>query len=214
MEIDPELLLKGYAAGIFPMADSRDGEIHWYEALRRGIIESDKLYISRSLAKVIREHRFRITYNQAFRDVIDACAGRTDTWISHDLEKSYCKLHEAGFAHSIEAWEGESLVGGLYGVSLAGAFFGESMFHRMTDASKVALVYLVAHLKVRGFLLLDTQFVTPHLASLGAIEIAREDYLRRLKRALRSNVLFHDINRPSGEIVCDLTITDNRMVTP
>jgi leucyl/phenylalanyl-tRNA--protein transferase len=198
MEIDPELLLNAYAAGVFPMADSRDGEILWYEALKRGVIEFDKLRISRSLAKVIRSRRFFVTYNRAFDDVISACAEREETWISYDIETSYRRLHDLGFAHSIEVWEGDRLVGGLYGVALGGAFFGESMFHRVTDASKVALVYLVGHLEQRGFLLLDTQFITPHLVSLGAVEIEREEYHQRLTRALALDSRFHSAGEPAG----------------
>ncbi len=198
MEIDPEILLNAYAAGVFPMAESREGEILWYEALRRGVIELDKLRISRSLSKVIRDRQFDVTYNRAFPDVIAACAERDETWISRELESSYIRLHELGFAHSVEVWRDGSLAGGLYGVSLRGAFFGESMFHRVTDASKVALVYLVSHLRDRGFLLLDTQFVTPHLVSLGAVEIDREEYHRRLGRALRVDTTFHASDTPTG----------------
>lgn len=203
MELDPELLLQGYATGIFPMADSRDGEVHWYEALRRGVIDFDKLRISRSLAKAIRSRRFLVTYNRAFSEVISACAEREETWISHELEQSYLCLHDAGFAHSVETWENGLLVGGLYGVALGGAFFGESMFHRATDASKVALVYLVAHLRQRHFLLLDTQFTTPHLESLGATEIERDEYLLRLRSALRIRTTFYPKEGRAGEFAYD-----------
>lgn len=180
-----ELLLTAYRSGIFPMADSReDDEIYWVEPRHRAIIPLEDFRPHRSLAKTIRQDRFRVTCNADFGAVIDACAAprpdHPETWINHRIDASYRALHRAGYAHSIECWRGEELVGGLYGVGFDRAFCGESMFSRATDASKVALVWLVALLRMGGYRLLDCQFMTEHLATLGAIEISREAYLRRL----------------------------------
>lgn len=190
MTLDPDLLLRAYAMGIFPMADDRDDdEVFWVEPEHRAIIPLDGLRVSRSLRKTILADRFVVTADRAFARVVALCAqaapDRPATWISGEIEASYAALHAIGHAHSIECWNGDPgeggyLVGGLYGVTLGGAFFGESMVSRATDASKVALAYLVARLRVGGFALLDCQFMTPHLASLGAIEIDRESYRRRL----------------------------------
>ena len=188
--ISVRTLLAAYASGIFPMADSRhDDDIFWVEPRRRAILPLDGFTVSRSLAKRIRSARFAVTTDHAFARVVTACAespGREETWISPAIEASYAALHAAGHAHSIEVWRDGDLVGGLYGVSLGRAFFGESMFSLATDASKVALAYLVARLRVGGFVLLDCQFMTPHLASLGAVEIAQEEYLARLYPAVSS----------------------------
>ena len=185
LEITPELLLRAYSIGLFPMAEERDSpELHWVEPERRGIFPLDRLVISKSLAKAVRADRFEVTANGAFREVMEACAAREKTWINDEILRLYVALHERGCAHSVEARLDGELVGGLYGVSLGGAFFGESMFHRATDASKVALVHLVARMKLGRFRLLDTQFLTDHLASLGAIEISRGEYRRRLAAAL------------------------------
>ena len=185
MTLTPELLIAAYSHGVFPMASTRDGEIAWFEPQERGIIDLDGLYISRSLAKVVESGKYTITMNRDFPSVIKFCAIlRDETWISHEIERAYIGLHQLGYAHSVEAWEGETLAGGLYGVAFGGAFFGESMFHTRRDASKVALVYLVRHLKEQGFLLLDTQYVTPHLLSLGGRAISRDEYLVRLREAL------------------------------
>ena len=183
--IDPDLLLRAYAIGVFPMSDSRDAaDVFWVEPKRRAIIPLDRFHLSRSLRKAVRSGRFEVTRDRAFADVVRACAEREDTWINAGIEASYAELHRLGHAHSNEVWEDGALVGGLYGVTLGRAFFGESMFSSATDASKVALAWLVARLKVGGFALLDCQFMTEHLRSLGAVEIPQEDYLALLDSAL------------------------------
>lgn len=183
--LDPRLLLKGYAAGIFPMADSRDAaDIFWVEPRDRAIIPLDDFHLSRSLAKTLRRDVYTVTRDRAFQEVLRACADRDETWINPTIERAVVGLHAAGHAHSIECWKKGALVGGLYGVKLGGAFFGESMFSRARDASKVALAWLVARLKLGGFTLLDCQFMTEHLRSLGAIEVTRDDYQMLLSAAL------------------------------
>ncbi len=183
--LDPRLLLQGYAAGIFPMADSRDADdIFWVEPRRRAILPLNTFHCSRSLARRLRSGHFTVTRDQAFDAVVRACADRDETWINASIEQATRHLHSAGHAHSVECWHGGELVGGLYGVKLGGAFFGESMFSRMTDASKVALAWLVARLKIGNFSLLDCQFITDHLASLGAIEVSRATYVALLEVAL------------------------------
>jgi leucyl/phenylalanyl-tRNA--protein transferase len=184
-EITPDILLRAYAMGIFPMSDGReDAEIHWIDPRRRGVLPLDGFHLSRSLAKRIRSGRFRVTCDQAFDAVVEACAKRDETWISRRIQRLYQELHRLGFAHSIEVWAGEALVGGVYGVTLGAAFFGESMFSRETDASKVALAHAVHRLRAGGFRLFDTQFLTEHLASLGGMEIPRAEYHRQLAAAL------------------------------
>ncbi|MEO7814274.1 MAG: leucyl/phenylalanyl-tRNA--protein transferase [Sphingomicrobium sp.] len=183
--LDPRILLRGYAAGIFPMADSRDAEeIFWVEPRERAIIPLDQFRLSHSLAKRVRSGAFTVTRDTAFAEVIRACADRPETWINADIERATLGLHAAGQAHSIECWDNGELVGGLYGVRLGRAFFGESMFSRRTDASKVALAWLVARLRAGHFKLLDCQFMTDHLASLGAVTIGRDDYVALLSGAL------------------------------
>ena len=187
--LDPRLLLQGYATGIFPMADSRDAdELFWVEPRTRAIIPLDGFHLSRSLRRTLRSGQFMVTRDQDFAGVIAACADREETWINAEIEHAMVALHGSGHAHSIEVWEGEDpgaeLVGGLYGVKLGRAFFGESMFSRRTDASKVALAWLVARLRAGNFTLLDCQFMTEHLASLGAISISREIYVALLSAAL------------------------------
>ena len=183
--LDPRLLLRGYAAGIFPMADSRDAaDIFWVEPRNRAIIPLDGFHASHSLLRTLRQGRFRVTRDQAFAQVIHGCAQREETWINAEIERATLGLHAAGHAHSIECWQGEDLVGGLYGVRLGRAFFGESMYSRVRDASKVALAWLVARLRLGHFTLLDCQFMTPHLASLGAVRVARDDYVELLAAAL------------------------------
>lgn len=187
--LDPDLLLRAYSVGVFPMADSRDAqEIFWVEPKKRGIMPLDGFHLSHSLAKTIRSDRFTVTADTAFAEVVASCAEarpeRPDTWINPQIEAAYADLHARGHAHSVECWQDGELVGGLYGVKLGGAFFGESMFSRRRDASKVALAWLVARLKVGRFTLLDCQFITDHLASLGAIEISRDDYVALLDAAL------------------------------
>ena len=184
-----ELLLMAYRSGIFPMADSRDDdEIYWVEPRERAVIPLDGLQVSRSLAKAIRQDRFRVTCNADFAGVVAACAaprpGHPESWISGRIAASYRALHLAGHAHSLECWRDGEMVGGLYGVGFERAFCGESMFSRATDASKVALVWLVALLRHGGYRLLDCQFMTEHLASLGAVPIRRDDYLARLTDAV------------------------------
>lgn len=183
--LDPRLLLHGYATGIFPMADSRDAdELFWVEPRNRAIIPLDGFHLSRSLRRTLRSGRFAITHDRDFAAVIAACADREETWINAELERAMLALHGSGQAHSVEVWDKDRLVGGLYGVKLGRAFFGESMFSRRTDASKVALAWLVACLKVGNFTLLDCQFMTEHLASLGAVTIPRETYVALLAAAL------------------------------
>ena len=188
--IDPELLLNAYRCGIFPMAESREGEIHWYEPEVRAVFPLEGLKISRSLRQTIRKRIFEHRLNTSFETVIRRCAEREETWISEAIIKSYCELHRRGYAYSVESWHGGEIAGGLYGVALGGAFFGESMFSRMKDASKSALVALVQHLQQRQFVLLDAQFMTPHLKSLGAVEISQREYLSRLQTALRLDRAF------------------------
>jgi leucyl/phenylalanyl-tRNA--protein transferase len=187
--LTPEIVLHAYAQGIFPMAERRDDpELYWVSPEQRGVIPLESFHIPRRLARTVRSDRFRVTTDTVFADVLHACAApaiaRPNTWINGEIVRLYAALHKTGRAHSIECWREDTLVGGLYGVSLGGAFFGESMFSRERDASKVALVHLVARLKVGGYSLLDTQFLTRHLTQFGAIEITRLAYLARLHEAL------------------------------
>ncbi len=206
-EITPEVLLRAYACGIFPMAESADDPtLFWVEPEQRGVIPLDGFRISSRLRRTVRSDHFVVTVDRAFTEVIDGCAaprmGRENTWINRRIRNLYTALHRLGHCHSVEAWEGNQLAGGLYGVSLGGAFFGESMFHRARDASKVALVHLVARLIAGGFVLLDTQFVTEHLRSFGAIEVPRRRYRNELDVALlhQGNFTALPIDKPiSGE---------------
>lgn len=187
--LDPEIVLGAYAVGVFPMADHRAADtVYWVEPKRRAIMPLDGFHLSRSLRKVITSDRFRVTADQDFSGIVALCAAsaddRPETWINTTIADVFARLHRMGFAHSIECWEGDRLVGGLYGLALGRAFFGESMVSRARDASKVALAALVARLRVGGFTLLDCQFQTDHLASLGAVEISRGDYLGLLSTAL------------------------------
>jgi leucyl/phenylalanyl-tRNA--protein transferase len=189
VEITPEVLLKAYACGIFPMAESaEDPALYWIEPEKRGIIPLERFHAPARLARTVRSDRFTIRVNQDFEGVLEGCAeprpGRSRTWINARIRTLYRKLHEIGHCHSIEAYENGELAGGLYGVTLGRAFFGESMFHRARDASKVALVHLLARLKVGGFCLLDTQFVTEHLKTFGAVEVSRRQYHKLLEAAL------------------------------
>ena len=185
MVLEPALLVQAYRQGIFPMAMD-DGEIGWFSPDPRGVLPLEAMHVSSRLARVIRSGRFEVVVDRDFEGVMRACAADREegTWISDDIIASYVALHRAGMAHSVEVWRHGRLAGGLYGVHLGGAFFGESMFHVETDASKVALAALVTRLRDRGFSLLDIQWVTPHLAQFGAIEIPRPEYLARLARAL------------------------------
>ena len=192
--IAADALLSAYANGWFPMA-SAPGGIRWYSPDPRGIIPLDTFHVPRRLARSLRRQPFEIRIDSDFRGVITACSERPDqdgNWIDAEIVESYCALHEMGFAHSVETWMGGALVGGLYGVAINGAFFGESMFHRVSDASKAALAALVDRLKARGYVLLDTQWVTGHLAQFGAVEIPRRRYLRLLEQALRVQATFVD----------------------
>jgi leucyl/phenylalanyl-tRNA--protein transferase len=183
--LDPDLLLRAYAIGVFPMADSRDArDVFWVEPKRRAIIPLEGFRMSRSLRGTIRSGAFSVTRDAAFDEVVARCAQREETWINRPIEQSFAQLHRLGHAHSIECWSGEELAGGLYGIKLGAAFFGESMFSSRRDASKVALAWLVARLKVGGYRLLDCQFMTEHLRSLGAVEITQEDYVALLSDAL------------------------------
>ncbi|MFO0389634.1 MAG: leucyl/phenylalanyl-tRNA--protein transferase [Alphaproteobacteria bacterium] len=186
-KITVELLLSAYASGYFPMADSRKGtELHWFYPEKRGIIPLNAFHIPKSLSKYIKNNSLIYTTNHAFNEVITACATRgEDTWINDEIIELYCQLNELGFAHSVECWMDNTLIGGLYGVSLGGAFFGESMFTRTPNASKCALVHLVHLLKDAGYTLLDTQFVNEHLKQFGVIEISRDEYLEKLEAALQ-----------------------------
>lgn len=189
--IPAPFLLEAYRTGIFPMGN-REGGIDWYSPHQRGIIPLDTFHVPHRLARLVRQGRFEIRINTAFADVIAACAALEDSWISDEIRHSYVNLYSLGFAHSVETWEGGRLVGGLYGVSLRGAFFGESMFNRVTNASKVALVALVSRLRTRGYMLLDTQWTTAHLERFGAIEIPRAQYLRRVEESMRLDCRFVD----------------------
>lgn len=195
-DITVDTLLRAYSIGLFPMADAADDpELFWVEPEVRGIIPLDNFHVSKSLAKVIRKKPFDIRFNTDFEGVMAGCAAEVDnrpsTWINETIRRLYTELHEIGHAHSVEAWQGEELVGGLYGVSLGSAFFGESMFSRRTNASKICLVYLVERLREKGFTLLDTQFTTEHLKTFGAIDVPKADYAKLLEPAVNSaDILF------------------------
>ena len=189
-ELTPELLLRAYAAGFFPMAEDRSGPIAWYSPDPRAIIPLDRFRVSRSLRQRAQKSQLEIRINTSFAGVMRRCAARDETWISDEIIEAYCQLFDMGHAHSVETWQHGRLVGGLYGVTLGGAFFGESMFSQVADASKIALWSLVRMLTERGFLLLDTQFLTPHLASLGACEISRDEYLGMLHEAVSIEAAF------------------------
>jgi len=193
--LTPEILLRAYAEGLFPMAERRgDPTLYWVSPEKRGILPLGEFHVPHRLARTVRGRRFTVTSDRAFRDVMLACAapapGREESWINDEILRLYTALHAGGHAHSIECWQGGELVGGLYGVRLGAAFFGESMFSRQRDASKVALVYLVDALKRGGFILLDTQFITAHLAQFGAVEIPRPQYLALLNKALSSEAIW------------------------
>jgi len=190
-KITPQLLLQAYASGIFPMAETRDDpEVFWVDPKLRGIMPLDGFHISRSLRRRLLRDDYQISLNHDFEGVITGCADRDETWINDTIFDLYRQLHRAGFAHSLEVWQGANLVGGVYGITLGSAFFGESMFSRIPDASKIALAFLVDHLNGAGFTLFDTQFITPHLASLGGIEISRETYHDLLGKALDTHANF------------------------
>ncbi len=194
-EITPELLLRAYRAGLFPMAESREGRrLYWLDPELRGILPLEGFHLPRRLLRTVLSGPYRVTVNQAFAATIAGCAspapGREDSWINPEIETLFTTLHRMGHGHSVESWAGDELVGGLYGVALGGAFFGESMFSRARDASKVALVHLVARLRLAGFTLLDTQFITGHLEQFGACEIPRAAYKQRLAEAMAIEAVF------------------------
>jgi leucyl/phenylalanyl-tRNA--protein transferase len=198
LEITPQVLLKAYACGIFPMAESaEDSELFWIEPEMRGILPLDRFHVPASLAKFMRKRTFEIRIDSDFRSVIEACAqktiGRPKTWINQRIRNLYCELYALGHAHSVECWHQGELAGGLYGVSLGAAFFGESMFTRRTNASKVALVHLVERLRAGGYRLLDTQFTTPHLRGFGAIDVPKKRYDRLLADAVSGSANFFAI---------------------
>lgn len=206
--LTPDLLLRGYAMGIFPMAEHRDDpEIFWVDPRRRGILPIGGFHISRSLARVMRRGGYQIRFDTDFAGVIDGCADRPETWISEPIRALYLDLFKAGYGHSAEVWNDGALVGGVYGIALGGAFFGESMFSRSPNASKLALAYLMDRLAIGGFTLFDTQFITDHLTTLGAREIPRAEYHDRLAKALE---LKADFNRqqavPTGQDVIQRSI--------
>jgi leucyl/phenylalanyl-tRNA--protein transferase len=209
LEVTPDLLLRAYGAGVFPMAESRESDrLYWLDPALRGILPLDAgFHLPRRLKRTALSPRFTVTADRDFPGVIRGCAepapGRMDTWINPEIERLFTQLHQRGAAHSIEAWQDGRLVGGLYGVDLGGAFFGESMFSRVTDASKVALVHLVARLRLCGFVLLDTQFLTAHLARFGATEIPKAEYKRRLALALEAPALWR-AEIPAEEIAAEI----------
>lgn len=197
--LSPELLLRAYCMGVFPMAQGRaSGEILWYDPERRGVLPIAGLHVPRRLARTVRQNPFHITFDRDFRGVITACAeARADTWINGEIIEAYAELHRLGFAHSVEAWEGDVLAGGVYGIAIGAAFFGESMFSCRRDASKIALVFLAARLWRQGYALLDTQFVNAHLKQFGVMEIPRDEYRAHLAAALSKDACF-GISQSSG----------------
>ena len=200
-DISPELLLRAYAAGVFPMAETRDDpDLFWVDPRRRGVIPLDGFRLSRSLRRALRKQDYRVTIDRDFTGTLDGCADREETWISDRIRTLYLSLFELDHAHSLEIWDagGKTLIGGVYGVTLGRAFFGESMFSRRRDASKIALAWLVDHLRRCGFTLFDTQFLTPHLASLGGVEIPRAEYRARLAEALEGDADFTDLALPEN----------------
>ncbi|UZD91765.1 leucyl/phenylalanyl-tRNA--protein transferase [Cognatishimia activa] len=201
--ITPEMLMRAYAMGVFPMSEHRnDPEIFWVDPKRRGVLPIQDFHISRSLAKRIRQGGFSVTLNKDFEGVLDGCADRDDTWINTEIRSLYIALHNKSQAHSIEVWsEDGNLIGGVYGVTLGAAFFGESMFSHARDASKIALAYLTTHLDQCGFKLFDTQFLTPHLQSLGAEELSRDDYHDRLAKAVIKSADIEAYSVPSAASV-------------
>jgi leucyl/phenylalanyl-tRNA--protein transferase len=191
MAVTPELLLEAYRSGVFPMAEHRDDpDMFWVDPRKRGVFPLDNFHISRSLARTLRRDDYRVTRNADFGAVMDACADRSETWINQNIRDLYEELHNRGAAHSLEIWRGPHLIGGVYGVTVGAAYCGESMFSRERDASKMALAWLVDILRRSGFLLFDTQFLTSHLASLGAVEITRAEYHRQLAAALKTRADF------------------------
>ncbi|MFZ5914240.1 MAG: leucyl/phenylalanyl-tRNA--protein transferase [Pseudomonadota bacterium] len=210
--LSPELLLRAYCQGYFPMAEGREtDELFWLDPEQRGVLPLDGFHIPRRLARTVRAERFDVRVDTAFEDVMRACAaprpGHEDSWINGEILALYCALFEQGYAHCVECWREGELAGGLYGVHIGAAFFGESMFSRRRDASKVALVHLVARLCAGGFKLLDTQFVTPHLSGFGVVEIPRSVYRRRLREAVNSSADFYSLPEPCTGVEALQSIT-------
>ena len=202
MTLTPDLLLHGYSIGIFPMAEHRnDPDIFWVDPRQRGVMPLDGFHMSRSLKRALRQSTYRVAINEDFSGTVEACADRAETWINDEIRALYAMLHASGHAHSLELWDKDQLVGGVYGVTLGAAFFGESMFSRRRDTSKMALAYLVDRLRLGGFVLFDTQFITPHLASLGAVEISRAAYHSALSEALEHKADFLSPELPSAQDV-------------
>ena len=199
LEITPTLLLRAYSAGVFPMAESgSSGEIFWVDPKTRGILPLDGLHISRSMRKFVRKTPYKIRINHDFRGTMQDCADREETWINREICELYHTLNKLGYAHSVEVWDGSNRIGGLYGVDLGGAFFGESMFSAAPNTSKLALIHLVARLRAGGYQLLDTQFVTDHLLSLGAVEISKPAYQVRLALAMETKGDFFALSPQAG----------------
>lgn len=197
IQLTPDVMMQAYATGIFPMAEGRDDpRLFWVDPRQRGVFPLDQFHISRSLARRLRKDDYTVTLNQSFHRVVTACAARPDTWINDPLRQLYAQLHDMGHAHSIEIHGQNGLIGGVFGLSVGGAFCGESMFSAARDGSKIALAYLIHHLRESGFTLFDTQFITPHLASLGAVEIPRSTYRRQLRQALLRNPRFATATLP------------------
>jgi leucyl/phenylalanyl-tRNA--protein transferase len=197
MDLTPEILLHGYSIGIFPMAENRnDPEVFWVDPRLRGVMPLDGFHMSRSLARAMRRSDWQVAINTDFLGTVDACADRTETWINAEIRSLYNALHQQGYAHSFELYEGVTLVGGVYGVTLGTAFFGESMFSRRTNASKMALAACVDHLRRCGFTLFDTQFLTDHLKSLGGVEVSRAGYHKMLEKALQGQASFTALPPP------------------
>lgn len=190
MDLTPELILRAYSMGIFPMGDENSDEIRWYSPNPRCIFDFEKFHVPKRLARTYRQGVFELRVNHAWQAVLLNCANRDSTWITGKIYAAYTRLHELGFAHTVEAYYDGQLAGGLYGVTIGGAFMGESMFHTVTDASKICLVYLVDRMKERGFVLLDSQFMTDHLGTLGAVNIPRDEYMKRLNKALTIEAKF------------------------
>lgn len=200
--LTPELLLHAYTIGVFPMAEHRDDpDVFWVDPKKRGILPLESFHISRSLARRIRRGDYVVTIDADFDGVLQGCAARDETWINDKIRQLYVALHRAGYAHSLEIWREGALVGGVYGVTIGAAFFGESMFSRETDASKLALAYLVTHLRATGFRLFDTQFITPHLASLGAVELPRARYHAILREVIEEEADFNARSVPTEDQV-------------
>ncbi len=210
LEITPTLLLRAYAGGVFPMSDGANSqEVYWVDPKNRGIFDLNHFHVSRSMRRFTRNNKYTIRVNSDFHGTVRCCADREETWINDQIFSLYGTLHRLGYAHSVEVWERKELVGGVYGVALGGAFFGESMFSRRTNTSKLALIWLIARLKAGGFQLFDTQFITDHLASLGANEITRDEYRQRLDLALPvpGNFFALDPKATSDQILQRITQT-------